>query len=201
MQVPTKVDPSTKERSCKRGAVGAKGAVGINMILKLLEGVLGGLRIWNEWLEPRETSLCRTLSSSEGLFRYTQREPGQGLEYSKLEHPEGLRCLTRAYFTRNLWARLGHYTRQSGVVFCKCKSLVPLLRSGVWYRPTELLQTDWLTCWVWRNENCKREVAHTRLGHVLLQKCSAWMDEAQLRGYVDKSANSWKGVQTTFLRE
>ena len=27
---------------------------------------------------------------------------------------------------------------------------------------------------------CKKEVACTRLGHVLLQGCSAWIDEAQL---------------------
>ena len=27
--------------------------------------------------------------------------------------------------------------------------------------------------------NCKREVAHIRFGHVLLQICSAWMDKAQ----------------------
>ena len=67
MQVPTKADPSTKERSCKRGAVGAKGAGGINMILALLEGILGSLQIWSDWLEPGGTSPCRTLSSSEGL--------------------------------------------------------------------------------------------------------------------------------------
>ena len=71
MQVPTKADPSTKERSSKRGAIGAKGAGGINMILELLESVLGGLRIWSDWLEPGETSPCRTLSSSGGLPRYT----------------------------------------------------------------------------------------------------------------------------------
>ena len=35
--------------------------------------------------------------------------------------------------------------------FCESKSLVPSLRSGVWYPLTEPLQTGWLTRWVWRN--------------------------------------------------
>ena len=37
---PTKADPTAKERSCKRGAVGAKGAGGIDMILALLAEVV-----------------------------------------------------------------------------------------------------------------------------------------------------------------
>ena len=32
------------------------------MILALLEGVLGGLRFWNDWPEPGGMNLCRTLS-------------------------------------------------------------------------------------------------------------------------------------------
>ena len=39
-------------------------------------------------------------------------------------------------------------------------------------------------------EDCKREVARTRFGHVLLQRYSAWMDEAQFRGHLSESANS-----------
>ena len=35
--------------------------------------------------------------------------------------------------------------------FCKSESRVPLLRSGVCYRLSELLQTGWLTRWVWSN--------------------------------------------------
>ena len=50
MLVPAKADPITKERSCKRGTVGASGAGGINMILALLEGALGGLRVQADWL-------------------------------------------------------------------------------------------------------------------------------------------------------
>ena len=38
--------------------------------------------------------------------------------------------------------------------------------------------------------SCKKEVVRTRLGHVLLQGCLAWMDEAQLGGHVNKSAES-----------
>ena len=50
MLVPTKADHNAEERSCKRGAVGIKGAGRINIILALLEGVLGGLRFWDDWL-------------------------------------------------------------------------------------------------------------------------------------------------------
>ena len=50
MQVPTIANPITKEQSCKRGVVGARGADGINMILALLEGALDGLRVWEDWL-------------------------------------------------------------------------------------------------------------------------------------------------------
>ena len=32
------------------------------MILALLEGVLGGLRFWDDWPEPGGMNLCRTLS-------------------------------------------------------------------------------------------------------------------------------------------
>ena len=38
--VPTKVDPTMKERSCKRGTVGAGGAGGSEMILALLTEVV-----------------------------------------------------------------------------------------------------------------------------------------------------------------
>ena len=38
MQVPTKADPITKERSCKRGAVGARSNGGSEMVLALLDG-------------------------------------------------------------------------------------------------------------------------------------------------------------------
>ena len=62
--VPTK---AKEERNCKRGTVGARGAGGIEIILALL----GGLRVWDEWLKSGGTTPCRTLSSSKGLPRYT----------------------------------------------------------------------------------------------------------------------------------
>ena len=68
MLVPTKAE---EERSCKRGTIEATGASGIDMILALLEGVLGGLQVRDNWLEPEGTSPCKTLSSSGGLPRYT----------------------------------------------------------------------------------------------------------------------------------
>ena len=58
--MPTKADLTTKEQSRKRGTVGIKGAGGINMILTLLEGFLGGLRVWNDWLEPGGMNPWRT---------------------------------------------------------------------------------------------------------------------------------------------
>ena len=48
MLVPTKANPITREQSYKRGTVGASGAGGINMIHALLEGALGGLRVWED---------------------------------------------------------------------------------------------------------------------------------------------------------
>ena len=61
--VPTKADPITKERNCKRGAVGAREAGSIKIILALVSG----LRVWDDWLEPGGPSPCKTLSLSEGL--------------------------------------------------------------------------------------------------------------------------------------
>ena len=43
--------------------IGVKGAGGINMILALLEDLLGGLRVRDDWLQLGGTSLCRTFSS------------------------------------------------------------------------------------------------------------------------------------------
>ena len=45
---------ATKKQSCKRGAVGACGAGGIKIILALL----GGLRVWDGWLQLGEQILA-----------------------------------------------------------------------------------------------------------------------------------------------
>ena len=46
-------------------------AVRIEVIITLHEGLLEGLRVWDDWLEPGRTTLRRTLSSSESLPRCT----------------------------------------------------------------------------------------------------------------------------------
>ena len=44
-----KADPIAEEQSCKWDTVGVKGAGGINMILALLKGLLGGLQLASTW--------------------------------------------------------------------------------------------------------------------------------------------------------
>ena len=50
--MPTKADLITIKQSCKRGTVDASDAGGISMIFALFESVLGGLRVWEDWLQP-----------------------------------------------------------------------------------------------------------------------------------------------------
>ena len=57
IQVPTKADSITKERSCKRGAVGARGA---GRMYRSDLPLLVGLRVWDDWLELEGTNPCRT---------------------------------------------------------------------------------------------------------------------------------------------
>ena len=61
--VPTKADHTAEEQSCKWDTISVKGAGGIDMILALLEDLLGGLRVWDDWLQLGGMSLCRTFSS------------------------------------------------------------------------------------------------------------------------------------------
>ena len=58
--VPTKADHTAEERSCKWDTIGVKGAGGIDMFLTLLEGLLGGLQVRDNWLEPGRMNPCRT---------------------------------------------------------------------------------------------------------------------------------------------
>ena len=58
--ISTKADLIAKEQSCKQGTVGDKGAGGINMILTILEGLFGGLRVRDDWLEPGGLNPYRT---------------------------------------------------------------------------------------------------------------------------------------------
>ena len=105
-----KADPTAKEQSCKRGTVGTKSAGGIDMILALLEGLLGGLRVCDDWFEPGRTTPCRTLSSSESLPRCTWWKP--------------------EFFLRGIQTHLDCCAWLS-VAGRSCESLVPSLQSGV----------------------------------------------------------------------
>ena len=58
--VPTKADYIAEKRSWKWDTIGVKGVGGIDIILTLLEGLLGGLRVWDDWLEPGGMNPCRT---------------------------------------------------------------------------------------------------------------------------------------------
>ena len=58
----TKADHTTEEQSCKWDTVSVKGAGDIDMIFALFENVLGSLQVWDDWFQPGEMSLCRTLS-------------------------------------------------------------------------------------------------------------------------------------------
>ena len=75
----TKTDFSTKEQSCNRSAVGAGSTSGIEMILALLEGLLGDLQVMDDWLGPRRTKPYRASSSPEGYLWCLWQEPW-GLE-------------------------------------------------------------------------------------------------------------------------
>ena len=59
--MPTNTDPTTKKQSRKRGTVGANGVDGIDMILTLLEGLLGGLRVLDDCFDPEGTNPCGAL--------------------------------------------------------------------------------------------------------------------------------------------
>ena len=79
--MPAKADPITKKQSCKRGMVGTNGASGINMILALLEGVLGGLRVQEDWLQPvllgTRVSYSEESPSLSGLSYLAERGKGE----------------------------------------------------------------------------------------------------------------------------
>ena len=58
--VPTKADHTAEEQSCKWDTIGVKGVGGIEMILTLLEGLLGGLWVQDDWLELGRMNPSRT---------------------------------------------------------------------------------------------------------------------------------------------
>ena len=127
--IPTNSDPTTKEQSRKRGTVGANGADGIDMILTLLEGLLGGLRVPDNYLDPEGTNPCRTSHRPKVFLDVPDGScGGDWISYI------GMRPL--------VWGSLhAHLNRRFWLIVRFCKSEMPLLRSRVWYRLTELLQT------------------------------------------------------------
>ena len=66
--VPIKADPTVKQQCCKQGAVDAKGAGSIDMILAFLNGLFGGLRVQDNRLQLGGANPCRTLSSLKVFF-------------------------------------------------------------------------------------------------------------------------------------
>ena len=138
--MPTKANPITKEQNCKRGTVGASGAGGIEMI----PAVLGSFSL-----------ACAFGTTGLSL------EEQVNAEYC--HHPEGfLSVLGGSYggdwtsciaWCKALYSK--ESPRASGLLFPAerggrfCESPLPSLRSLV--SSTELLQTGWLTRWVWKN--------------------------------------------------
>ena len=142
--VPTKTDSTARKWSCKRSAVGAKGVDDIDMILELLKGLLGSLRVWDHWLQLGGTNWCRTLTSSENFLVYLA------------EAVVGTRSQVLLEMRSHIWKTPQEHLDCCAWLsvigcFCESESWVPLLWSGVWYYLTELFQTGWLTRWVWSN--------------------------------------------------
>ena len=75
--VPTKADHTAEEQSCKWDTIGVKGAGGIDMILTLLEGLLGGLRVRDDWLEPGGMNPCRTYHRPKVFLNVLRRSGGE----------------------------------------------------------------------------------------------------------------------------
>ena len=104
-----------------------------------------GLRVWDDWLEPGGTSPCRTCHRPK-IFLVVPDGAAVGTRFPALLNA-GVPCLEESpRASESLCPNKSVAGR-----FYENKSLVPSLRSGVWYCLTELLQTGWLTRWVWRN--------------------------------------------------
>ena len=122
--------------------------------IKVIFTLLVGLRFRDNWLEPGRSNPCRTCHCPKVFLGVLGRSYGRDwTSYIACEavYIEGV--------PKSIWI-LNESPRASGFLcpnksvarrFCKSKSLVSLLRSGVWYSLTEPIQTGWLTRWVWRN--------------------------------------------------
>ena len=82
--VPTITDPTAKEQCCKRGAVGAKDAGGINIILAFLNGFFSSLQVRDNWLQLGRVNPYRILSLLKIFFGILGKSQSFFLRISKL---------------------------------------------------------------------------------------------------------------------
>ena len=108
--------------------------------------LLVGLRVWDDWFELGGTNSCRTLSLSKGLPGSTWWEPGQEIwdwnirrSYIALARESLVQyfpSLSRSPYP----TERGEFLQGRGTIVAEFGNVL-----------TELLQTGWLTRWVWRN--------------------------------------------------
>ena len=70
------------------------------MILALLEDLLGGLRVWDDWLQLGGTSLCRTFSSVRLAEAVVRAGPHVSLAGEVLYSEESSRASGSLYPTK-----------------------------------------------------------------------------------------------------
>ena len=129
---------ATKEQSCKRGAVGARSAGGIKIILVACGFGTTGLSL--------EEQVHAELVIAQRFSLVYLTEAAVGARFPALLNA-GVPCLEESLRASESLCPNGSVVGR----FCESKSLVPSLQSGVWYPLTEPFQTGWLTRWVWRN--------------------------------------------------
>ena len=123
MLVLTKADPITKERSCKRGTVGASGAGGIEMILAVLGPFSLACGFGTNGLSLKEkihTEHCHCLKVFLGVLGGSYG--GDWTSCIACEAPYSKESLRTSGFLYPNGSVAGR--------FCKSKSLVLLLRSS-----------------------------------------------------------------------
>ena len=126
---------ATKEQSCKRGTVGACGAGGIKIIFVVCGFGTTGLSL--------EEQVHAELVIAQRFSSVYLTEATVGARLPGLLNA-GVFCLEEFLRASKSLCPNGSMAER----FCESKSLLPLLRSGVWYPLTEPLQIGWLTHWV-----------------------------------------------------
>ena len=102
--------------------VEASSADGINMILTLLEGLLGDLRVWDNWLEPEGMNPCITCHRPKVFLGVLGGSYGGDWTLFACEAPYSKESPRASGFLCPNGSVAGR--------FCKSKSLVSLLRSS-----------------------------------------------------------------------